>query len=698
MIELQTLKFKGIGRFVEPQEIHLTDKKNIIGINAENRNTGGSSGGAKSTIFKAIDWLYGVNDVPTTVLKSRYAKDMEVIGFHLWNGKPLTISRSTKTGLSVEWVDDSGVTQSVSGNSSLAEEKLSEILKIPRELFRLISHKRQDEGGFFLNLTPKDSFEFLMSALNLSEWQKKLDALSLKVSDEKTKLETKRVTTTFRQEAVESAFVNVEAKKTALENAKHNLISNSDADVLPLEALLKEKESQSQDLRAVYQKNIAAIVRPNRSDYTYTPDTLKVQAIASLEAQISDKMAENDKKNEERTSKLVKIKDGENIIKAKMLEVSQAKKKVVEIEKDILLTEQKISKIESGTCHTCNQHWANDTSATELSNLKEKHKKLLIEKSDQLAIANTPGLDEKIAKLQDLAKQFNAPFTVDIAAEKLEKKNLEDEIASERKAIDESYMAALHMQIAQSDSIEKEYSTKDLALKNEIKQIRESISAIQSRASFLQTGVAVAEKELKTANDTFDKASQQLSIAKQEELDTQKQHDLAEEGRRAIKSYLMTVFEEALDEIGERASRILSQIPNMNTATIYFEPFKEVTSGPNKGKVKEEVTAILSVDGEAAVPIKSISGGERASVDLAVDLAVVDLVEEKGGIGTNYLILDEPCTGLDSVCKEQYIEVLKNSGTKKKILIVDHSSEIKEMVDDTILVIREGLYSRIEDQ
>jgi energy-coupling factor transporter ATP-binding protein EcfA2 len=698
MIELQTLSFKGVGRFVDQQEINLSAKANIVGINAENRNTGGSSGGAKSTIFKAIDWLYGVNEVPTTVLKSRYAKDMEVTGAHLWNGRPLTVTRSTKNGLSIEWVDEQGVSQSVSGNSALAEEKLDEILKIPRELFRLISHKRQDEGGFFLNLTPKDSFEFLMSALNLSEWQKRLDILGAKVSEEKAKFDAKKILTGLREEGVTAAQKTLLIKGQALETTQQNAAAAQTEDLAALELALKEYEQVSQALRLAYQKDLSEIKRPNRSDYVYVADAEKIGKIAALKNIITEKTSANNLKNEERTNKLVKIKEGESLLKAKLLQISQAKSKIKEIQSELLTIENKILKIEAGSCHTCGQHWADEKSSKELAALKDKKANLTSAMADQEAVASETGTDEKIAKLQDLAKQFGSPFVLDVAAEQAEQKSIEDQLNADRQAVEDSYTAALHEQIMKSDAVEKAFKAQDLVIKTKIDQTRDAINAATSRTNFLHTAVAVAQKELDTAKLAVQAAIEQVEKAKKEERDIQKQHDLAEEGRRAIKSYLMTVFEEALDEIGERASRILSQLPNMNTATIYFEPFKEVTSGPNKGKVKEEVTAILSVDGEAAVPIKSISGGERASVDLAVDLAVVDLVEEKGGIGTNYLILDEPCTGMDSVTKEQYIEILKNSGTKKKILIVDHSSEIKEMVDDTILVIREGLYSRIEEK
>src|ERR1019366_775840 len=102
------------------------------------------------------------------------------------------------------------------------------------------------------------------------------------------------------------------------------------------------------------------------------------------------------------------------------------------------------------------------------------------------------------------------------------------------------------------------------------------------------------------------------------------------------------------------------------------------------------------MDGEVGIPIKSLSGGERSAVDLSVDLAVIDFIEAKSAKGMNIFILDEPFTGLGTVEIEMALEVLKNSNTNKKIIIVDHNPEVKQMVQDKIVVVRNGLTSSIE--
>jgi DNA repair exonuclease SbcCD ATPase subunit len=163
------------------------------------------------------------------------------------------------------------------------------------------------------------------------------------------------------------------------------------------------------------------------------------------------------------------------------------------------------------------------------------------------------------------------------------------------------------------------------------------------------------------------------------------------ETKRAIKTYVSFSFNEALDAIGDKATKIIRCIPNTKNATIEFEGTKET----QKGTVKEEVNAVISVDGELGVPIKSLSGGERSSTDLAVDLAVIDYIESKTGKGLNLFILDEPFTGLGTVEIEMALEVLKNANINKKLFIVDHNAEVKQMVQDRLIVVRDGLTSKV---
>jgi DNA repair exonuclease SbcCD ATPase subunit len=185
MIYLKKLKIKNLGRFVKQQEIDLFALSSLNQIDGQNLNTGGSSGAGKSSILKALEYVLGVNSTPTTVLKSRYADGaMEVVLVFEKNNEEYTVTRSTSSGLTVKTP-----TEEISGSNKESEQALLNILEIPQDLIRRILIKRQKEGGFFLNLTPKQSYSFLSGCLGLEEWTQKQEKIKTDIEKEKENFE-----------------------------------------------------------------------------------------------------------------------------------------------------------------------------------------------------------------------------------------------------------------------------------------------------------------------------------------------------------------------------------------------------------------------------------------------------------------------------------------------------------------------------
>ncbi len=83
-------------------------------------------------------------------------------------------------------------------------------------------------------------------------------------------------------------------------------------------------------------------------------------------------------------------------------------------------------------------------------------------------------------------------------------------------------------------------------------------------------------------------------------------------------------------------------------------------------------------------------------MDLAIDLAVIDFLEDETGKGIDLIILDEPFNGIDSVSIEQILELLQNSNLSKKIVIVDHNEIVKQNISNKITVVRDGEFSQVE--
>lgn len=139
------------------------------------------------------------------------------------------------------------------------------------------------------------------------------------------------------------------------------------------------------------------------------------------------------------------------------------------------------------------------------------------------------------------------------------------------------------------------------------------------------------------------------------------------------------VVDSVIDRFNDKVSQYVSLVwPN---ATYMLQSYKENKSGDIKAKFSDK----LMIQGVER-SIGGLSGGELRCLSLAVDFAVVDVVETTFGISINPVILDEPFEGLDSLNRERVIEVLETLSTDRQIWIVDHSSEVKSMFSRVVKI------------
>jgi len=681
VLKLKKLSLKNVGRFVGQHEVVFDGRPMLVQVDAQNNNTGGSSGAGKSTLFNSLEYLLGINSLPATVLQSRLTKDaMSVFGEFDYEGKSIAIKRSKSDGLSIS-ID--GV-EIVSGNNKAAEEKLDEILGIPRDLLRKMIHKRQKEGGFFLNLTPKECHAFLAEALDLKTWAQRL---AIAEQDYKK----------FDQE-VQTTQAALEATKSALDSSRQSLsmlqepVLDWDPAILPsLKNNLDRAENLLKDELLKLDQALAAIDKPK------APTNIDRSSLEHLSKKIQDL------KTQEANERQIAL-DNWNI-KTKELALLESKlsdyKKIIELGKSSALQLEdiklKIVSIKNNICPTCKQTWHQGHSEINTLLLEAKKKAQEIQQAKALE-QEIPTLIKQIhdkkLEIENAKNDMNLnKFSFLIANAEAEYKAENERLEKEQQLINQAYIQALERVRQQEESIRSKFSETIANL---------SYNRDEHRKLFLQKSSEFESFQKNKELFLKNKESLELAVKTQEKqiLDLTEKNkkafemrEVSTEAAKLIRSYMNYLFQDALDSIAVKATQILSRIPNMSTATISFEGFKETKAGA----IKDEVTAILTMDGEVDIPVKSMSGGERTSIDLAVDLAVIDMIEERAGKGLDIFILDEPFDGLDSICREQCLQILQTHVSGKRIVIVDHSNETKELVHDRIVVIRDGQESRICD-
>lgn len=685
MLKLKSLSLEGVGRFVDPQTIDFSQLGNLVQVDGENRNTSGSSGSGKSTIFNALDYLLGLNDLPTTVLQSRLTKEpMEASGDFDYDGLPLSIRRSKK-GLRIDLNGE--ITE---GSSALAEEKLDRILGMPRGLFRKILHKRQKEGGFFLDFTPKQMHEFLTDCLGLSDIRKKTEIIEnrLKVLD------------AYKAGNI-SGFA---ASQYALKATQDAILALGLAPIKDIHQTvileLKEKYEKAKrtfeevSQRHQLQDKELAQNRPNTHVLQF--DGTVRDDLDKRKREIEASIQENEREERQRHQEI------RNNIHVKSLERSQNVHKVGEYRQASTRATEiagQVKKIRASLCPTCDQSWVTEAAKNQeaelIKKLSECKTKILEGVAAEQKIVE---IDSEVAALQkELLPRENFPLQAlnfelarifsDLSKEKEKELKHNGEQNAKNKSLLDTFAAQqvalrnLHTQ--EMDQVRGQLDVDRRAFESSIMKLK---SYEDARIRYETSMKSFQESEARYLNESSRLAADHQKIV--EEL------EIVEELKKAMKSFISYSFDDALESIGDAATKIIRCIPNMSNATIQFEGTKET----KEGKVKEEVTAVISADGEIGIPIKSLSGGERSSVDLAVDLAVIDFIESKTGKGIDVFILDEPFTGLDTVSIEMALEVLKNSNSNKRLIIVDHNPEVKQMVASRLVVVRDGVTSTITQE
>lgn len=674
MLKLKKYSFSGVGRFVDKQTIDLESKSHLIQIDGHNTNTGGSSGAGKSTTVEVLAFLLGISEIPATQLQSRITDDPMWVQGEFEGG--IIITRSKKEGLTIQTPDET-----VSGNSKLAEEKLDEIIGVNRDLLKTMCYKRQKQGGFFLNLTPKQSYDFLMQCLDLREFQNKIfkldDLLKNKYKPKKIELESSVKTLNDGIDQLRSLlFQKTPPQK---EEQDDSLLKTSIQDLkMRLEALQEERDQLIDEIGSKPELVLVSFEKDQELSNINNQ-------ISELKIIISNNVNNKNTEIQQASSAIFKIREH-------IKELNQLKNKAVELDSSVQKLCNELKHLEAGDCPTCLRVWETEENAQKMQqivNQIESNKKIIEEYLKEVQkIPHYKMMEKKAEEL--LQNRIDRPINVleekDLIELQEKRRVLMNEKENIKSTANQEYLKRVNEWNYKILNINKKYNEESSGLETQISHLAHEIEKIQLKKNNYTQALEIYEKDCKNIKDKISLNSDELQKQLFELKTLEKNTLLSEESIRLIKNFTLQKFQDTLNYVGHRATEIINLIPNMANAVIFFENSKETKSG----SIKNEVNAVINLEGDSAVSIKTLSGGERTSADFAIDLAVGEMIENMTQKGVNFFIIDEGFDGLDSVSKIECLEILKNLNTNKKILMVDHSSEVKEMIYDTIIVKRIG--------
>jgi DNA repair exonuclease SbcCD ATPase subunit len=145
------------------------------------------------------------------------------------------------------------------------------------------------------------------------------------------------------------------------------------------------------------------------------------------------------------------------------------------------------------------------------------------------------------------------------------------------------------------------------------------------------------------------------------------QLDILKDSFKDIKSH---VFNNALLELNHRANGYLNQLFEVDAAIKFTTEDQKIS------------TDIL-LDGRPR-SLGLLSGGQNRRFNLAVDLALSDVVTSRKGSKLNLLIIDEIMKDLSEASMEKCLDLLK--ARKCPVVVIEHNSLFKSIVDNTFHV------------
>jgi DNA repair exonuclease SbcCD ATPase subunit len=184
------------------------------------------------------------------------------------------------------------------------------------------------------------------------------------------------------------------------------------------------------------------------------------------------------------------------------------------------------------------------------------------------------------------------------------------------------------------------------------------------------------------------------SLKEKESLYKEIQNDLASAlSDKDDYSYLETI----IDGNNLKGAVIKKQIPFLNKGINHF---LELFSMLEYSFVIDENFKERLISRDIDSEFGQLSNGQKARISFSIMFAFLMLIEQRNGVKTNLLVLDEVLdSSIDAPGREELLQILKNEfAPTKDIIIISHNSEIKEKIEifDRLIHINKDKFSSLK--
>lgn len=537
------------------------------------------------------------------------------------------------------------------------QANIEQIIGIPEEVFRTTLFFDGHYTTPFSEMTDKQKKEFLSAIVDLSIYSKAHDKTKEEIKETKAQIASVDSNITIASESSKRELENVSRLRTTKEQYEHNLVT--------AQTTLDNYDDQN------YQTLSNNLLEASKElEYVSAYKTTNTAQNALREAltasqSLSSELAELQSKQRELVAHVENLK---SVMKSKMDMVKQYEQlNQSAYTKDNLVASYNYGANGSSVDAIDTIIPSGATNLETVAKLKEELANLIAEyKSTDTSVYDQP-IVEATAK-QDEARQ---------AVQKLQEE--------------------ANKEIEDNNTLNSRYQMAN----NKVNQIKEQIRNEEQAKKNLESQVTSAKSSLDLVNqqlESYGNVTTDNAESVIEDLQAKKQalatnlvnleKVLGAFSDKGIKSHVLDLVTPTLNEgVNKYLGTLTGGAINVEFST---------QSKKADGTLSDKFGISVTYNGDV-MSYNALSSGEKRRVDVAISLALQDMVIQRYGADVNLLAYDELFESLDATGAENVVELLKSRIEKVgTIIVVSHNEDLKPLFDNSLEVIKKDGVSTLE--
>lgn len=537
------------------------------------------------------------------------------------------------------------------------QANIEQLIGIPEEVFRTTLFFDGHYTTPFSEMTDKQKKEFLSAIVDLSIYSKAHDKTKEEIKETKASISAVESNIVIASEASKRELENVERLKATLAQYKSNLeqaqVSLANYDESKTEALSKTLLEATKVL-----EEVSAYKTTNEAQNSLREALTASQRVSSELSELQSKsralVVQVDNLKSTMKTKMAMIKQYEELNQSAFTKDNLTTAYIYGANGQAIETLDEIipgGAVNLGTVANLK---------TELANLVKEFKGTDTTMYDQPIAELTQKQTEMSSGLQELQAKAN--------------KEIED-----NNSVNARYKQASNAVAKIKDDLRNEEQVKR-NLEAQVKSAQDSLALVKQQLD------SYGEVDVDNAS-TVVQELQEKKVALADRL-VNLEKVLGAFSDKGIKSHVLDLVTPTLNEGVNKYLGVLTG----GAINVEFSTQSKKADGTLSDKFDISVT----YNGDV-MSYNALSSGEKRRVDVAISLALQDMVIQRYGADVNLLAYDELFESLDATGSENVIELLKSRIEKVgTIIVVSHNEDLKPLFDNSLEVIKKDGVSTLE--